>query len=46
MVVGVCSFATTGDCNSTPGGFARLTHSVLQWIQKVKVNEEEITTIV
>ena len=39
MVVGVCSFANTaGDCTSTPGGFARLTPSVLQWIQQVKVN--------
>ena len=37
MVVGVCSFANTGDCTSTPGGFARLTRSVLQWIKKVKV---------
>ena len=39
MVVGVCSFAHTGDCISTPGGFARLTRSVLQWIQKVKVKQ-------
>ena len=37
MVVGVCSFANTGDCTSTPGGFARLTRNVLQWIKKVKV---------
>ena len=38
MVVGVCSFANTaGDCTSTPGGFARLTPKVLQWIQQVKV---------
>ena len=37
MVVGVSSFANIGDCTSTPGGFARLTHSVLQWIQTVKV---------
>ena len=38
MVVGVCSFANTaGDCTSSPGGFARLTPRVLQWIQKVKV---------
>merc|ERR1739842_164869 len=38
MVVGVCSFANNGDCTSTPGGFARLTLSVLQWIRSVKVN--------
>ena len=37
MVVGVCSFANTGDCTSTPGGFARLNRSVLQWIKRVKV---------
>ena len=40
MVVGVCSFANTaGDCTSTPGGFARLTLSVLQWIRSVKVTK-------
>ena len=39
MVVGVCSFANTGDCTSTPGGFARLTLSVLQWIRSVKVKQ-------
>ena len=37
MVVGVSSFANIGDCTATPGGFARLTLSVLQWIRSVKV---------
>ena len=41
MVVGVCSFANTGDCTSTPGGFARLTQTVLQWIKRVKVKPVE-----
>ena len=37
MVVGVSSFANNGDCTSTPGGFARLTLGVLQWIRSAKV---------
>ena len=37
MVVGISSFANTGDCTSTPGGFARLNFGVLQWIRSVKV---------
>lgn len=46
MVVGVCSFANTaGGCTSSPGGFSRLTLSVLQWIQQVKVKPVESRNI-
>ena len=34
----VASFANKGDCTSTPGGYDRLTLSVLQWIRSVKVS--------
>ena len=40
--MGVASFANSDDCTSTPGGFARLTPSLLQWIRSVKVKQKTL----
>merc|ERR1711894_710829 len=36
--IGVASFGSTLTCASSPGGFSRLNHDVLQWIRNVKVD--------
>ena len=43
-MLGIASFANKRDCTSTPGGFARITYSVLKWIRSVKVINYKQTT--
>ena len=42
VLIGVASFASHPTCTTSPGGFARLTYGVLEWIRKVKVHEQSL----
>ena len=41
--IGVASFGSKPNCATSPGGFARLTYDVLQWIRTVKVSALTVT---